>query len=291
MARRKCCCQGTTDNGNYCNQCVSPISPCTKQKHRIEVRCEVMLGVSSGSGMLTWGDPSLDAGQTNFPDQELNCMYGPCSPQFYGRKKIFVEDWLANDCNDMAIIFEQCEALSQVEQGPAVSGHHYVEWEGCEALLLGSNETFEDQSDCASIVAMYKDVPVNCIGTGTDQLTGCWTVVDVDYIYQDGFAARGWRHTGASPCAEVERTWIYPQQVWNCRYARKNGPNQAVAVGAYRLMSASCALFRTYWQRNVSGQTNCQRIVDVCASSWATAPVDTGTPWQPPPTIDVWRIC
>ena len=222
-------------------------------------------------------------------DQDLDCMHGDCSPQTYKRKKIYVQDWMGNDCfDDTEARAEMCQTLADAQDGPPTSGHHIVEWENCEELVLTEwggpyhNETYEDQSDCVRIVDMYVDQYLKCLD-GTVIQSGCFTLVDVEYEYIDNFDVKYWHGPGCTQTT-VNETF---RQVWRCRYARPVGINQKVAIGTYRLISVQVTLFPTVGPTT----TPCGTYVNECAASWLMSPITPGLPWNPPTTLTVTRIC
>lgn len=239
--------------------------------------------------MICAGD-GVVGGTTYVPDAPLACMFDGCAPQLYKRKKVFVEDFIANTCADRQD--EICAELDAPAAGPAVSGHHYVEWDGCEALRMsewgiGSNVTSEDQSDCARITGMWTDAAFACWTISPATGAGCFTIVEVEYTYEDTFSAPYYH---SDPCI-VGSHWVGVTQMWRCRYARPVATGQKVAIGLYRLIAAEVGFIPTYGSQTVSGLYNCPGYVSACVGAYASAPLTLGTPWHPPRTISVARLC
>jgi hypothetical protein len=294
---RPCCCTGSSSTDIPCQPCADPVAPCTTQKHRIEVRVGDMTGVSSGDGMLLIGDPYNSIGGFYYPDQGLPCMDGSCHPQRYRRKKIFVQDFLANYCNNPETIAEMCEAIQQAEEGPTLGGYHVLEWTGCDALRIpgdvNSNVTYEDQSDVARIVGMYIDQPFKNLHGVVSSEPGCFAVVDVEYTYEDEFAAKHWYGGPQDGECESNHLNVFLSQTWLCRYIRKVQVGNKIPVGNYFLCGVQVNCFSTYTNLFPPGQddTNCKQVIDVNASNYLSLPISPGAPWNPPTSISVTRIC
>lgn len=269
MSLRLCCCIPDLP----CQPCAEPVSPCTQQKHRIEVACQEMFGVSAGDGCLTFNGA---------PENVMACMRGACTPKRYKRKKVYWPDYYTSTCNsDQDAKDEACSAMSSAPEGPAISGTHIVEWSGCEELVIGENDYYEEQSDCAYITGMYVDQQAKCLD-GTVIQSGCFTLVDVEYTYDDNFNVKRWR----GPDCDKDTVNEAFTQVWRCRYARKVAANQKVAVGNYSLISIQVTLFPTIGPSGL-----CESYRNLCSTSWTASPLSSDLPWQPPPTIKVSRLC
>lgn len=302
MSLRLCCCSGSESEDELpCQPCPTPISPCTKAKYRVEVWTDIV-AVAAGDGMLASGEGFW--GICNFLDQSVDCMEGDCSPAKYKRNRIYVQDYSAGGgvCADPAAKQEQCDHIAQAQDGPTLYGHHVVEWSvsplsgaTCEPLTFGplGNVTYDDQSDGVYIDAMYVDQ--RRWGCQEEDLPGCYSLLVVRYVYEDTYATKRWFQdppVGGECTTEDAYHSVY--QEWTCTYAKQVQLNNKVATGWYRLVYAQTSLLTTVTDvADANGCYECNQAIEVCAPTYADAPIMVGTEgiWHPPKLIRVLRIC
>ena len=316
MQRR--CCNAPTDPGPLtCQPCATPISPCTQTDYTLRVEAWGVSGVSNGTGMLCAGDGQI--AQEYIPDQGLDCMIGECGTTPYTRKKVFVEDWYASDAVCIDRQNDMCADMTSTGQPQPQFGWHELRWRGC-AAPNEQNIYYDDQSDAVRITGMFLDrrwcstsypcTGAYCYQTSTqchhvpvglcddpEEFDGCMTIIEVAYEFSDGAEFGNW-HRDANDVCVRSTTYVSLTQEYRCVYGRRNAANEKVAVGQYKLLSASVDPFPTYKSNgyNQTGSNCCRTCLDpstisACAPNYASAPVTLNTPWKPPQFITVARSC